>query len=147
MRPIKFRGKCKDKGQLDYENKWVYGCYFTFESCMAGIKELHHYIGDRRDHEEVVPETVGQFTGLKDKNGKEIYDGDLLNTSNVALASDDKLLGVKYSGTAFCVYNPFCCNTCADGYGCIGPLDEWPDGYEVIGNVHDNPELLLDNKT
>jgi len=82
-----------------------------------------------------------QFTGLKDKNRKEIYEGDILKTYMKELAEEDKILCVKFSSGAFVIYNPLCCDICRDGYGCIGELGCWGE-YEVIGNIHENTELL-----
>lgn len=86
---------------------------------------------------EVIPETVGQCTGLKDKNGKWIFEGDLLRFTN----SDNEQS----------IYKVFYDDVYA-GYRIqeidLGGLDEmsnWEDSreyFEVIGNIHDNPELL-----
>ena len=77
----------------------------------------------------VIPETVGQYTGLTDKNGKKIFEGDIIN-----IVYPDTIVRnavINYVGASFYGDNRF---------------DLWElDGYislEVIGNIHDNPELL-----
>ena len=70
---------------------------------------------------EVIPQTVGQYTGLNDKNGTRIFEGDLVKCGKYVLLVDwEECTG----------YHPF------NGYGCT------PEECEVIGNIHDNPELM-----
>lgn len=90
------------------------------------------------DWVEVHPDTVGEFTGLTDRNGKDIYEGDIVNI-------DGKYTRyVVYSGehTAFCAMRYIdkqqseFTGTLGDGYG------NYKRQYEVVGNIYDNPELL-----
>jgi len=69
-----------------------------------------------------------QYTGLKDKNGKEIYEGDVIKRSEVNYAHE-----VIFKDAAFCRQR-------IDDKA-IGSL-EWPQDFEVIGNIYENPELL-----
>lgn len=107
MRTIKFRGKAYSSGG------WVYGYYF-YDTLLKS-----HWIGCDDDLSEVDPETVGQFTGLLDKNGKEIFEGDVLKGGIY------KSYIVKWDNEE----NGFNVN-----YHALK--------YEVIGNIFDNPELL-----
>lgn len=127
MREILFRGKRVDNGE------WVYGFY-------ANIPEHHIDKLSGKDYivsinngllMEVISETVGQYTGLTDKNGKKIFEGDIVKNSR-----DVGLLYYKEKNSAFTVKG-------------------WEYGYwlwhdkediEVIGNIYDNPELLQEDK-
>ena len=131
MREIKFRGKRIDNG------KWVYGGYSFCEKdnthwiTVMGLDHISH-IGW---HQEVVPETVGQFTGLLDGNGKEIYEGDILkNVLNIMV--DHEPFEIVFD-------NDMGCWCWADAEGNIDPFySSIAKNSVVIGNIHDNPELL-----
>ena len=122
MREIKFRGKC------GFRDGWVYGFYspliwYPSHEQTPSIKELTG--GDV----QIKLETLGQYTGLKDKNGKEIYEWDIVLVSNQAKAIiiyDDK--------RAVFVLNY--------GQDEIPIHSETYSSLEVIGNVFDNPEWL-----
>ena len=123
-RTIKFRGK--RLGDLEYNRA-------------KNIARIHTYDedGEYLIQHSVDPATVGQFTGLLDKNGKEIYEGDILMLGS----SDAGICEVKWneSQLAFCIRFYYERN--------LGtrPLGAWArDGKNIaiLGNIHDNPELL-----
>lgn len=128
MREIKFRGKRIDNGE------WVCGYYYTQIITHAGNrKSRDHFMRTEQNiRYEVDPSTVGQFTGLKDKNGKEIYEGDIL------LNKDEEFGGI-YSEVIF-INGAFM--IVEKGYAPELFLNEINEEVIVIGNIHDNPDLL-----
>lgn len=122
MREILFRGKRTDNGE------WVEGdVHKNIDFSKAHI----HPNGERVRSFDVLPETVGQYTGLVDKNGVRIFEGDIVT----GWFNHEKIVGyIFYGGNAqFFIQR--------DGIYGIG-LDNSDCWLEVIGNIHDNPELL-----
>jgi len=140
MREIKFRGKRIDNGE------WVYG-YIVKVASPCGLGWVMHIPAkDPDDNHRVVqvnPSTVGQYTGLKDKNGVEIYEGDIIVPPTWRYQM--KLVvnfGIGIFDSGIYKFNGF---YLVDENGRQGE-DQYElhtDGeYKVIGNIHNNPELL-----
>lgn len=95
---------------------------------------------------EVVSETVGQFVELLDINKKEIYEGDIIRLNDNIISGIERIKVVKYIPQ----YARVCFSDISDIQGCMKYwetpcMDWWPDFIgciEVIGNIHENPELL-----
>lgn len=128
MREIKFRSKRADNGE------WVYGYLFVNQSGA-------HYILDTNNDGDngitcrftlVDPVTVGQFTGLHDKNGAEIYEDDIVSCRH----SDIDQIGKVYFDNEKCGFY-------FDEGNCVSPVSNWLKHYslEVIGSIHDTPTL------
>ena len=147
MREILFRGKRVDDGA------WVYGSYVE----QYGAREIYLPDGvDREcgfDHYHIFPESVGQYTGLTDKNGTKIFDGDILS---VTVREHVKECGLRrFTGktikTVWSVeYSER--RTQGNGFFVFGKDRRFSLGLtksvlynasaEVVGNIYDNPELM-----
>ena len=121
MRQIKFRA------QDIASNKWLYG-------------DLRHHKDDvcifeqgGTKGEQVKRDTVGQFTGLRDINGKDIYEGDILD---VNYADEDSYLEVRFVRGVFAFLWD---GDLDDEFPCNAPTHEWA---KVVGNIYDDPKLL-----
>lgn len=145
MREILFRGKRVANGD------WKEGSYVHQYCCHLiylpnGVDSEHGF-----DYYHVIPETVGQFTGLTDKNGKKIFEGDIVEVTIVRDICDSEDVKIETGAIEY------------DKIGMIGLIMEYYDDvpiwsdvfqelelsdcindfwFEVIGNIHDNPELL-----
>jgi uncharacterized phage protein (TIGR01671 family) len=116
MREILFRGKRVENGE------WVEGFVRQYKA------ETKYFIEESIEGRDwkVIPETVGQYTGLCDKNGKKIFEGDIVRDC------DGRIYDIKYFDFEWIAEQPksFWIN--------IKHLKP----CEIIGNIHDNPELL-----
>lgn len=139
MREILFRGKRKDNGE------WVYGwlghlhCHNPREKTIESI----YFTEITKDHNGTMNiivdyKTVGQYTGLTDKNGKKIFEGDIVKHYN---NSDDGFdIGAMYWDETFLQWKRTSIGNFHDSsftYSMSRSCE-----YEVIGNIHDNLELL-----
>ena len=128
-RTIKFRGKRIDNGE------WVHGSLdLTDKRAVISWDRIDNDGDTVPWFANVYPATVGQFTGLLDKNGREIYEGDIISLR-------DYIAEVRWNSnlSAFCIRFSF------ESELGIKPLGSWIDRRRrcnVIGNIHDNPELL-----
>ena len=132
MREIKFRARRTDK------DEFAFGDLLTGMGYKKGkfyiLPHLSYYPSDCKslDGYEVIPETIGQFTSLYDKNGKEIYEGDILAFDDYS----NDVIEVRFVRGVFAfLWNGSLDDECTTG----SPTQEWAN---VIGNIYDNPELL-----
>lgn len=125
MRQIKFRGKDEDT------KEWLYGFYTQFQH--PNHQEMKYCICTEKSQYKkvmgVIPDTVSQFTGLVDRNGKEIYENDI-----VSFPLKHKNLLVEWNDD-LCVYQ------FSDG-SLINSGDNYSEIIFIVGDVFDNPELL-----
>lgn len=125
MREILFRAK-RDKAYCETQD-WTYGVPF--------IDHEGDCIFKTNASERVVdPETVGQYTGLTDKNGKRIFEGDIVVTEKFNTPNKHYVITYDLLLAAFIGED--------DGTMYFTTFDGDSEFFEVVGNIHDNPELL-----
>lgn len=146
MREIFFRGKPVHKEDYTLNENMQYGVGYFKEGFVYGsliAEHNKHYIcvgvagvvlnslvnNATATLIEVILETVGQYTGLTDKNGKKIFEGDIVTMP--------KYGGGRHKSVVYFRKGKFA----VDGSN-YGFKDIYPKNMEVIGNIHDNPELL-----
>lgn len=130
MREILFRAK------REYNKGWIEGSYIrsAFEKSRIG------YIAPNWSEKlaTILTATLGQYTGLKDKNGKKIFEGDIVKTSKFNTPNKKYIIKFDLQFGAFIGQDK------DDMY--FTTFDGDSDQFEVIGNIHDNPELLKEVK-
>ena len=135
-REIKFRGKRGDN------DEWVYGSliYDVNEKWYIHQNNFVFWAG----YCEIIPETIGQYTGLKDKNGKEIYEGDIC-IGNDHIENDNEKFIIKYGKYKTDEWkDKYSCNTYQ--FGLYAEFIKTksqvhlvsPNGIEVIGNIYES---------
>lgn len=130
MRKILFRGKRNGYAE-QRDRDWLEGSLLVGDN---GECEICYGTPRVRITYSVIPETVGQYTGLLDKNGKRIFEHDICrNTRN------GEIVLVKWHGT---MAGYVWCKHGESHLSDFGELFRAYDKYEVIGNIHDNPELM-----
>lgn len=147
MREILFRGKRTDNGE------WVYGAFSEYDVKLDERGEIIVYrdpcIIDYSDEllwNEVDPETVGQYTGLTDKNGRKIFEGDVLRIARSSNGNGDYYFPPLEYPVKVVVKWDLCAwmweTLCKDKRYIRFPDAWYHYECEVIGNAHDHPELL-----
>lgn len=147
MREIKFRGKRKDNSE------WAYGYYLPWHSVkdMTG-EDVYAQIFEEKDEKHpkgwanVIASTVGQFTGLYDKNGKEIYEGDIvatkLNDKIISVGDIQFHCGVFGAEWRHAKKDKTMVGSWRQRHNLRRLDDDIIDDIEVIGNIYDNPKLI-----
>ena len=139
MREILFRGKRTDNGE------WVFGMAWIFKekTMICPWHEGMCKYDTGYYPVQVIPETFGQYSGSTDKNGKKIFEGDIIKI-------DDKYVRyIEYSGecSAFVKFR-YIDKLTSEFSGYLGKgYDNYKQTIEIVGNIHDNPELLKGGET
>jgi uncharacterized phage protein (TIGR01671 family) len=145
MRDYEFRGKTKGQPTGTYLFDWAFGDLVReLKTKRMFICDLSHFDDSTKLKDvltEVIPETVGQYTGLLDKNDTKIFEGDIVKWGHLANSRE------KPIRIAVVEFNPdiqYRTVTMGDTYfkqGCFA-YAETQFYLEVIGNIHENPEML-----
>lgn len=126
MRQILFRGKRVDNGEWVYDNSVL---FFSEKTKIYGALNEWREI-------EVIPETVGQFTGVIDKNGKKVFEGDVVEYAG----SCGEIVFAERRGAFMSRERDMHCEW-------LSNLPQYGTGIvEIIGNIYDNKEILEDKE-
>ena len=145
MREILFRGKRLNNGE------WIVGHLLRYFGGRARIVETGENIFSYEMDDSiiqtvahhVIPSTVGQYTGLCDKNGKKIFEGDIVRHHNDSpyFTTEKEEKGVVFWDDQYCGWRRTSNGEFHGGVVKDYRMSKTCD-YEIIGNIHDNPELL-----
>lgn len=126
-REVKFRGQRTDT------KEWVYGYYahttLSDDGLCLGDCMKHHLIIDSGVYYEVIPETVGQYTEFEDKNGREVFEGDILSCNDIFPSRGIQNFVVEYYSGSYHAT----------------PIDKIKKSYLLLNNITDN-SLLIGNR-
>jgi uncharacterized phage protein (TIGR01671 family) len=134
MREIKFRGKARHhdnvvNNRIVTAGEWLYGDLSTHEEGLVWV-----------DNWLAAPKTVGQYTGLKDKNGVKVFEGDIVELNYGKFGKARGAIEWSEKECAFMLigkpHSPYA----------LARVNESPEAAEILGNIHDTPELLGWNK-
>ena len=141
MREILFRAKCKDT------KEWLEGFPVRIYDYGGNIWDLHPFDTNFNTTCKVIPNTICEFTGKLDKNKKKIFEGDIFRLEDdivaVVIFSDGCFRLEEYGLRG--MYTESGWDECGGGWDIIdcSPIDWYTlIDMEVVGNIHDNPELL-----
>ena len=123
MRKIEFRGKSVKN------DRWYYGDLQTNSVNDTWISDLDCWEGDRGFFENVKYSTVGQFTGAYDSKKNKIFEGDIYHMGDKNILYVVKWLDCGLKGRQI------------SNKSCAG-LDYWSDKIVIVGNIHDNPQMM-----
>lgn len=128
-RTIQFRAK-RTKSE-DAQERFIEGSLLSFLDIHG--KRVYHIVSDSGMRNDIKPDTIGEYTGLKDKNGTPIFEGDIVRhvkgrarTNMGEFVDDAEVFAVEYT----------------DAYFNISYYSKVTNSIEVIGNIYDNPEFL-----
>lgn len=123
MRTIKFRGK-----RINRNGEWAYGDLRILPDRTLILPQGSYDAAIDRD--AVDEKTIGQFTGLLDKNGKEIYEGDIVHLGDPRITYVLLWIDCGLKAKQIGAYGSFC------------GVTYWAETMTIVGNIHDNPELM-----
>ena len=147
MREIKFRGIVKEKGMSEC---WIEGSLVHITKTYKGEEDeqdcdIYQIINNDGVGFFIDKETIGQYTELKDKNEKEIYEGDILQIPEWLQQDNQErcicIYEEPHQTSDIIGFGLYIKDGYSGEYKILVPSDEW-DEFEVIGNIYDNKELL-----